>query len=189
MKKKATHRFNPQHKIISDFTNEILNTMVWFAGSHGVFTPKVVVPFPVVLKPTDKVVIRNTVANVLISNTVNWQLILVAAFDSKEQRSYVTANIELGQWDMLEVGSRINEICEVTIRKMEEVFYGEGAVNLTNIHHYAYALSPTMGLDVEVMEDSLIDALDSGSFEHYDWKSRPKITPKNFIDSISEIKI
>lgn len=188
MKKKATHKFFPNGKQVGETVSACLNNMVWVAGSHGVLPPNMNVTPPFMLTPTDRMMVKNSVCNILLDNEASWQLILVAAFDNDKARSYVTADIQLNQWTLAEVGEKIMEICEVTIRKMEEVFYGEGAVNLTAVHHYGYMLSPTQGLNTDVIEERLIDALQTGSFEHYDWKSRPKITPKNFIDSIAALK-
>lgn len=188
MKKKTTRKFFPNGKQVGETVVACLNNMVWVGGSHGVMPPDMNVTAPFMLTATDRLMVKNSVCNILLDKEASWQLILVAAFDNEKARSYVSADILLNQWNLAEIGQKLMEICEVTIRKMEEVFYGEGAVSLTSIHHYGYMLSPTQGLNVDIIEDRLIDALDSGSFEHYTWNSRPQITPKNFIDSIAAVK-
>lgn len=188
MKKKATHRFNPNGKQVGICVSACLNNMVWVAGSHGVLPPDMNVTAPFMLTATDRLMVKNSVCNILLDNEASWQLILVAGFDADNVRSFVSANIELPQWSLLELGERISEICEVTIRHMEETFRGEGAVSLDTVHHYGYMLSPTQGLNVDIIEERLMDALNSGSFEHYTWESRAKVTAKSFIDSIAAVK-
>lgn len=188
MKKKATHRFNPNGKAVGMAVTDCLNNMIWISGSHGVLPPNMNVAIPSELTATDMIMVKNSVCQILLLNEASWQLILVAAFDNKEQRSYVSANIELSKWSLIEIGEKITELCEVTIRRMEQTFKNEGAVSLDNIHHYGYMLAPTQGLNVEIIEDRLIDVLENETFNRYSWETRAKITAKDFIDSISAVK-
>ena len=188
MKKKATHKFNSNAKQVGITVNACLNNLVWVSGSHGVLPPEMNVEAPFMLTPTDRLIVKNSVCNILLDNEATWQLILVAGFENGEHRSFVSADVTLVQWSLIEVGEKIAEICEVTIREMESTFREEGAVALDTIHHYGYMLSPTQGLNTEVIEDRLIDALNTGTFDHYSWDTRAKVTAKSFIDSFAALR-
>lgn len=180
--------FRTERQLVRDLSGVVthaLGNMYWTSGSHGVLPPIVSVPATIQLNETERKVVKSSISRLLIEESVPWTCLLIAVFQSPDQKNLVSCSFTMENVNMVEMGSYFTQVCEKAIHEAIQCNADAAEhINENTLTQYGYFLAPQDGYNFDAMEDSMFDALNHDTFNQYEWKDRIKVTPKEFIDSL-----
>lgn len=182
------HKFNPNGQAIARITSQILEGIYWTSGSHGVLAPNFPASSPIRFTSTDKMIIKNAVTRLLLTEELNWSALLVIVFKTPTENKLISVAMEFVEFNLTVLGDKLKEIIEVTIRNAIEANSEDVDICEDNLSQYGYFLAPSMDYDFDKMEPSLFEGLNHDCHNYLEWSGRSDYGTKDFINSIAKVK-